>query len=122
MPHFCVRGAYRRSLNTGPRLTCASARHPPWRWSMKMTEHNRATLGSRASVTLADTIERAGPLVEQGSAFMQLEGERLHGWKGDDSVNASRARRESFDVVVVGAGQAGLSAGYYLSRIGLNFV
>src|SRR3954469_23849048 len=29
---------------------------------------------------------------------------------------------EHFDVVVIGAGQAGLSAGYYLKRAGLDFV
>ena len=30
--------------------------------------------------------------------------------------------RESFDVVVIGGGQAGLSVGYHLARLGLKFV
>src|SRR5437868_5384607 len=87
-----------------------------------MREHTEGTSPSRQSVTLADMIERAGPLVEQGSAFMQLEGERLRGRRGSDGGRAGYVPRENFDVVVIGAGQAGLSAGYHLSRLGLNFV
>jgi putative flavoprotein involved in K+ transport len=34
----------------------------------------------------------------------------------------TRPNRESFDVIVVGGGQAGLSVGYYLARRGLRFV
>ena len=30
--------------------------------------------------------------------------------------------RESFDVVVIGGGQAGLSVGYHLAQLGLKFV
>jgi putative flavoprotein involved in K+ transport len=54
----------------------------------------------------------AGTLVEAGDAFTRL------------SVRAQHAPRapERFDVVVVGAGQAGLSVGYHLSRRGLRFV
>ena len=31
------------------------------------------------------------------------------------------AARERYDVVVIGAGQAGLAAGYYLQRAGASF-
>jgi len=34
----------------------------------------------------------------------------------------AEAGPERFDVVVIGGGQAGLSVGYYLARLGLNFV
>jgi putative flavoprotein involved in K+ transport len=44
--------------------------------------------------------------IEQGAAF----------------VNFVAAVTESFDVVVIGAGQAGLSVGYHLARQGLRFV
>jgi putative flavoprotein involved in K+ transport len=44
--------------------------------------------------------------IEQGAAF----------------VNFIAAATESFDVVVIGAGQAGLSVGYHLARRGLRFL
>jgi len=56
--------------------------------------------------------------VEQGAAFMAIV----------DAADADRRRaldrpaREAFDVIVVGAGQAGLSVGYHLARRGLRFV
>src|SRR5882724_2799021 len=84
----------------------------PMELSMTEPSMKGAASAPHKSVTIADTLERAGPLVEQGAAFMRLEGERLR----------TAAPRESFDVVVIGGGQAGLSAGYYLSRLGLNFV
>ena len=90
-----------------------------------MTQHSTNTTPSapRTTVTIADTLERAGPFVEQGSAFMRLEGERLRRAAHDgDGWKASATAHESFDVVVIGGGQAGLSVGYYLSRLGLNFV
>ncbi len=34
----------------------------------------------------------------------------------------STGREEKFDAVVIGGGQSGLAAGYYLARLGLNFV
>jgi putative flavoprotein involved in K+ transport len=47
---------------------------------------------------------REQALVEEGAAFMSLHA------------------RERFEVIVIGAGQAGLSVGYHLARQGLRFV
>jgi putative flavoprotein involved in K+ transport len=58
------------------------------------------------------TPTRAAPLVEPGDAFMQLEGRRTTGGGGG----------ERLDVIVIGAGQAGLVTGYHLKRRGLRFV
>jgi putative flavoprotein involved in K+ transport len=53
------------------------------------------------------------PLIEEGTAAMQLT---------RHSLRAAQSRREDFDVIVIGAGQAGLSVGYHLSRAGARFV
>jgi putative flavoprotein involved in K+ transport len=61
---------------------------------------------------------RAERLVEEGAAFMDLSGIKV-----SETVRAKPAsRRERFDVVVIGGGQAGLSVGYYLAQRGLRFV
>lgn len=63
---------------------------------------------------------RKGALVEQGSAFMQLEGGRM---RGSESVPAPKVGTpERIDAVVIGAGQAGLSVGHHLARRGVRFV
>jgi putative flavoprotein involved in K+ transport len=49
-------------------------------------------------------------LVEEGAALQVLD------------PRAGARETEDFDVVVIGAGQAGLSAGYHLSRLGVRFV
>jgi putative flavoprotein involved in K+ transport len=57
---------------------------------------------------------RVPHLIEAGHAFMQLGG-----------LGARRPRgagAEQLDVIVIGAGQAGLSVGYHLARRGLRFV
>src|SRR5262245_38150953 len=46
------------------------------------------------------------PIIEQGAAWMHVV----------------ESTAESYDVVVIGAGQAGLSVGYHLARLGLRFV
>src|SRR5512143_1673246 len=51
-------------------------------------------------------------LIEEGAASIQL------GRPPDEA----RVRRETFDVIVIGAGQAGLSVGYHLARTGARFV
>lgn len=65
-------------------------------------------------------------LIEEGEAFRALHEERT---KVSDDPNvrrkdpaAAKGKRERFDVIVIGAGQAGLSVGYYLARQGLRFV
>jgi putative flavoprotein involved in K+ transport len=55
-------------------------------------------------------------LVEEGAAFTELSRRPRRRVRGE------AAGRESFDAIVVGAGQAGLSVGYHLSRRGLRFV
>src|SRR5689334_7273253 len=40
----------------------------------------------------------------------------------EGAAAAALTTRERFDVVVIGAGQAGLSVGYHLARAGLRFV
>jgi putative flavoprotein involved in K+ transport len=63
-------------------------------------------------------------LIEQGAAFMALEGQRLQTKQTGGSVRERGARDapERFDVIVIGAGQAGLSTGYHLCRQGLKGV
>ena len=50
------------------------------------------------------------PLIEPGEAFRRLGGAERE------------LRRERFEVIVIGAGQAGLSVGYHLQRQGRSFV
>jgi putative flavoprotein involved in K+ transport len=70
---------------------------------------------NHARSNAAQQLEPTGPqLVEEGNAFRQLGG-----------LSATKPRSEAaerFDVVVIGAGQAGLSVGYYLKKLGVRFV
>jgi putative flavoprotein involved in K+ transport len=56
---------------------------------------------------------QATQLIEEGAAAMQLAGRK--------PGNAPR-ECESYDVIVIGGGQAGLSVGYHLARAGLRFI
>ena len=55
----------------------------------------------------------AAALVEEGSAFLQ--------WTADGEPERNETAAERLDVVVIGAGQAGLSVGYFLAKTGLRF-
>ena len=63
-------------------------------------------------------------LLEPAAAFTQLVGEeRAPALRaGTTAVECSPAQQEDLDVVVVGAGQCGLSVGYFLARMGVRFV
>ncbi|WP_246800930.1 flavin-containing monooxygenase [Mesorhizobium amorphae] len=76
-------------------------------------------------VGITETRVRAGSLLEPGAAFMQLEAGTLQAPgsqapSGDERHPA--LREEHVDVVVIGAGQNGLSVGYHLARKGVKFV
>jgi putative flavoprotein involved in K+ transport len=59
------------------------------------------------------TINEATQLIEEGTAAIQLAARaRYH----------AGPKREGFDVIVIGGGQAGLSVGYHLARTGARFV
>ena len=64
---------------------------------------------------IRQTPVRADQLVEPGEAFMQLEGHRA-------AAPAELPSDDRFDVVVIGAGQAGLVTGYELARRKVRFV
>ena len=101
---------------------------------MNPTSTPRPTSGHavrrRGRVGITETKARAGTLLEQGAAFMQLEASVLQA--ADSQASSGQAssgdekrpapREEHFDVVVIGAGQSGLSVGYHLARKGMKFV
>jgi len=60
------------------------------------------------------------PLVEEGSAFLKLAAASSR--VGTEPRTARGGDAEEVPVVVIGAGQSGLSAGYYLARHGIRFV
>jgi putative flavoprotein involved in K+ transport len=57
-----------------------------------------------------------GRFVEEGTAFVELSA------RGPRPSGDPKPEREALDVIVIGAGQAGLSVGYHLARRGLRFV
>jgi putative flavoprotein involved in K+ transport len=59
------------------------------------------------------TLREPTNLIEEGDASIQL---------GDQPPREAIAGRETFDAIVIGGGQAGLSVGYHLSRAGARFV
>ncbi len=60
-------------------------------------------------------LETAHGYVEEGEALNRMSG-------GRPPRSAGKGPRPSYDVVVIGAGQAGLSTGYHLARQGLRFL
>jgi len=73
-----------------------------------------------AGVGIDQTRARAGSLLEQGSAFERLEGVALAA--GTAAPSAADRDAVRVDVVVIGAGQAGLSVGRQLASRGIDFV
>ena len=76
-------------------------------------------------VGITQTRARAGSLLEPGAAFMQLEAGALQAVGSQVPLDEERRpalREEHVDVVVIGAGQNGLSVGYHLARKGVKFV
>jgi putative flavoprotein involved in K+ transport len=62
--------------------------------------------------------------IEEGAALMEIAG-RGASFEAAAATGKRSARRSAdgaYDVIVIGAGQAGLSVGYYLARHGLRFV
>lgn len=82
----------------------------------------------RPAVGFAETRARAGALLEQGAALTQLAGTaaRLQAAAAAPSEGApapgAPALEQRIAVVVIGAGQAGLSVGHHLARRGIEFV
>jgi putative flavoprotein involved in K+ transport len=59
-------------------------------------------------------------LLEEGTAFAELS---RRGQAGERQASGSDDQKtEQYDVVVIGGGQAGLSVGYHLKRLGIRFV
>jgi putative flavoprotein involved in K+ transport len=67
-------------------------------------------------ITTSRMVSHPAPLIEQGSAFVALEGREI------GRREAGQAKEERHDVIVIGAGQAGLSAGYHLVRAKADFL
>ena len=59
------------------------------------------------------TFNEATDLIEEGAASMRL---------ADQPPRPAEPRREEFDVIVIGGGQAGLSVGYHLAKTGARFL
>jgi putative flavoprotein involved in K+ transport len=58
------------------------------------------------------TLNESTDLIEEGAASMRLA----------DTPSRPVGKKEEFDVVVIGGGQAGLSVGYHLAQAGVRFV
>lgn len=85
---------------------------------------NRSSAESAAAASSNDV-----GFVEQGSMFERLAGFDASGGADPPARESRRpaaadrqSRPEHFDVVVIGAGQAGLSVGHYLKQQGMRFV
>src|SRR5262245_28804749 len=59
------------------------------------------------------TLNESANLIEEGAASIQL---------AEPPIGRAALTTETFDVIVIGGGQAGLSVGYHLARAGARFV
>src|SRR5262245_6582418 len=66
------------------------------------------------------TDPQAKQWIEEGTAFTHLTGATAPATNGGDSPKP--APTERIPVIVIGAGQAGLSVGYHLARLGVRFL
>jgi putative flavoprotein involved in K+ transport len=82
-------------------------------FSEAMTLGEATALGKVTRPGEAQAFSQAAHLVEEGAAATQLP-RRV--------APPVTAKRETFDVIVIGGGQAGLSVGYHLARAGARFV
>jgi putative flavoprotein involved in K+ transport len=84
-----------------------------------MNDAAAASEQENKGMTIDQRSSRAAHLIEEGAAFMELSG-----LSASQAASPRRApgRRDEFDVIVIGAGQAGLSVGHYLAKHGMNFV
>ena len=99
-----------------------------------MAAHDSTDLAAEPSdsnpVALEQTRGYAGELLEPGNAFARLaagaplDTSRRPANDTRGNAAASRPAKEApaWDVVVIGAGQAGLSVGYFLALQGMRFV
>ena len=62
------------------------------------------------------TTSNGAPLLEEGTAFAELSA------ASHKSIGPAQPTHERHEVIVVGGGQAGLSVGYHLQRLGVPFV
>ncbi|MGC4885607.1 FAD-dependent oxidoreductase [Micromonospora sp. DT227] len=72
-------------------------------------------------IVAANTVD---PLVNEGRITVSSHDGQPLPWSGHDDrrIEGVSCVPGSCDVVVVGGGQAGLAAGYYLRRTGLDYV
>lgn len=106
MQNSPANGWFARSANHYARLISRNPFHKKWNMEREM---NRGMKRIPAE------------LVEAGAAFAALENwENLTGKAPTRPTVASG--KKDIDIIVVGAGQAGLSTGYHLHRLGLEYI
>jgi putative flavoprotein involved in K+ transport len=68
---------------------------------------------------ISDARSYSGQLLEEGTAFAELA---ALSHRPEDGIRSSAPIEERHEVIVIGGGQAGLSVGYHLQRLGVPFV
>src|SRR5438046_888007 len=80
-------------------------------------EATGAALRPMPSASTSSSPRSATPLIEEGAAL-----EELTRRNGHHAARTERPEVERFEVIVIGGGQAGLSVGHHLARLGVSFV